>query len=101
MRATAFADRVAARGGDDRVIGGRGADRLAGGPGDDTLIGGPGRDTLIGGKGADTFVFAAAGHVGRDRILGFTPGEDRIDLGGVDADRVPARRPAALLRPST
>ena len=86
VRATAFADRVAARGGDDVVIGGRGADRLAGGRGDDTLVGGPGRDTLIGGKGADTFVFATAGHAGRDRILGFEPGEDRIDLGAVDAD---------------
>ena len=87
---TAFADRIAGRGGDDRLLGRGGDDRLAGGAGDDRLVGGPGRDRLTGGEGADSFVFATARHAGHDRIRDFAPGEDRLDLSGIDAD--PGRR---------
>jgi RTX calcium-binding nonapeptide repeat (4 copies) len=90
VRGTGFADRVFARGGDDRVIGGRGGDTLKGGAGGDRLAGGAGRDRLSGDAGADTFVFASAGHAGRDRIVDFAPGVDRVDLAGIDAD--PSRR---------
>lgn len=46
--------------------------------GDDRLDGGAGADVLTGGAGRDVFVFGDAGAV--DRVLDFTPGEDRLDL---------------------
>lgn len=60
-------------GGHDRIVGGGGKDTLSGGAGKDTLDGGAGRDLLNGGRGADTFVFSAG--YGRDRLLGFDPGD--------------------------
>lgn len=52
------------------------------------LVGGAGADVLMGGPGADRFVFERLGHIGKgagsDRIAGFTPGEDRIDLTALD-----------------
>ncbi len=80
-------DRVEGRGGDDRLNGGggrdtlfgdSGRDRLVGAAGDDSLIGGAGRDTMIGGSGADAFVLEAA--AGRDRIVDFGRGADRIEF---------------------
>jgi serralysin len=54
------------------------------------LTGGGGVDTLTGGGGADTFVFAngdsAAATGQHDLITDFTPGTDKIDLTGLDAD---------------
>ena len=85
-------------GGDDLLHGGAGADRLDGGFGRDTLdggggadliVGGQGSDLLSGGPGADVFRFGYAdGGTGgaADRIADFAPGEDRIDLGAMDAD---------------
>jgi len=72
--------------GDDRLGGGDGHDRLDGGEGDDTLEGGRGADTLIGGAGADVFVFSGLDNLdgSTDVILDFTPGEDRIDLSGLN-----------------
>jgi len=73
--------------GADLLLGGDGSDLLSGGAGNDTLRGGAGFDLLTGGPGADHFVFAAgdSGAAGTvpDLITDFTPGEDRIDLGGL------------------
>lgn len=74
----------------DQLIGGDGHDRLSGGIGDDVLTGGKGRDTMTGGAGQDTFCFSArsdTGHnkSGRDVIVDFVSGTDRIDLRGIDA----------------
>lgn len=64
--------------GDDRLIGGAGNDTLIGGAGRDILVDGAGRDTLRGGAGADIFVLSKDGV--EDRIEGFEPGMDRIDI---------------------
>ncbi len=86
------ADIISGLGGDDWLIGGRGRDRLAGGDGDDRLDGGRGKNILEGGDGADVFVFKSgvAGHgnakggvLGHGIIADFTPGEDRIEIGGL------------------
>lgn len=69
-------DTLLGQAGADLLMGEAGDDRLNGGEGDDTLIGGAGNDTLIGGGGADTFVFDKGW--GRDVVLDFTPGEDRL-----------------------
>jgi Ca2+-binding RTX toxin-like protein len=91
-------DRMAGLGGDDflkggsdrdTLDGGEGADRIDGGTGADRLDGGAGRDMLVGGADADIFVVADRLHspagVQRDRLVDFAPGEDRIDLSGIDA----------------
>lgn len=64
--------------GNDRLTGGSGTDHLVGLDGDDRIEGGPGDDLLVGLGGADTFVFS--GTPGRDTILTYQPGTDRIDL---------------------
>lgn len=76
--------------GDNQVLGLAGDDTLRGGAGEDILVGGLGCDTLEGGAGADRFDFLDVSEVGsgaaRDVIVDFTPGEDVIHLGGIDAD---------------
>jgi Ca2+-binding RTX toxin-like protein len=73
----------------DVFVGSAGANRLDGGAGADWLFGYLGVDTLTGGSGADLFYFGtgdsspSAGS--RDRITDFTPGEDLLDLTGMDA----------------
>jgi Ca2+-binding RTX toxin-like protein len=52
--------------------------RLDGTARDDILVDGAGKDQLTGGAGADIFVMLPDGAV--DRIMDFTPGQDRIDL---------------------
>ena len=64
--------------GTDVLIGGVGGDRLNGGRGDDILRDGGGADVMAGGAGADIFVLAPDD--GRDTILDFEVGIDRIDL---------------------
>lgn len=64
--------------GTDSLSGGAGADLLYGNAGSDTLEGGAGNDTLSGGIGADTFVFGTGD--GRDTLLDFQPGLDRVAL---------------------
>lgn len=78
------------RGGDDTLFGGDGNDVLIGGNGNDRLEGGEGRDVLRGGAGADVFVYSsivdstiAAG--GRDAIVDFQHGVDRIDFSSLGA----------------
>jgi Ca2+-binding RTX toxin-like protein len=82
------------------VRGGSAGDRLTGDVldnllfgegGDDVLRGAGGRDQLTGGAGADTFVFAAVADstvalVGRDSILDFVSGTDKISLVLIDAN---------------
>lgn len=83
LRGDDGADVLLGRSGADVLYGGAGDDRLLGSWGDDRLSGGTGADRLGGGGGADVFVFApgdAGTGAARDRILDFTPGEDRIDL---------------------
>ncbi|WP_376093183.1 calcium-binding protein [Roseomonas sp. CCTCC AB2023176] len=76
--------------GADILTGGDGNDLLIGNEGDDRLFGGTGADILYGGTGADRIVLEADGAMdvvqfvtlseAGDRITGFTPGEDRIQL---------------------
>ncbi|WP_270934712.1 calcium-binding protein [Falsiroseomonas oryzae] len=75
--------------GDDLLHGDWGSDRLTGAAGDDTLHGGLGADRLVGGAGNDIFAFGmvaapgafgfeAGSGAGRDAVLDFTPGEDKL-----------------------
>ncbi len=82
-------DAVYGGGGQDRLFGAAGADRLFGGDGIDRLTGGDGADVLNGGAGADVFVFnlvRESAPAGRDAILDFVTGTDRVDLSVIDAN---------------
>lgn len=74
-------DTVTGGSGADVVRGGQGDDLLNAGAGNDHLYGDLGNDMMSGGPGADVFHFAPG--FGVDRILDFTPGEDRIELDGI------------------
>ncbi len=63
----------------ERVFGLDGADFVYGNGGDDVIDAGGGLDTIWGGAGADTFVYA--GDSGRDYIIDFAAGEDRVMIG--------------------
>ncbi|MBO9403443.1 M10 family metallopeptidase C-terminal domain-containing protein, partial [Shimia sp. R9_3] len=81
-------DDVAVTGaGDDLVSAGAGSDVVVAGAGMDTIIGGLGADNLTGGADADLFAFSAddfgAGFTA-DFITDFIPGEDVIELSGLD-----------------
>jgi Ca2+-binding RTX toxin-like protein len=64
--------------GNDGLFGGSGNDTLNGGNGNDTLSGDKGDDTLQGGEGNDIFWIASG--IGRDLILDYENGVDRIEL---------------------
>lgn len=102
----AGADRLLGGAGADTLLGGAGADHLTSGTARSQLRGGAGNDTLVarigdsghdlwGGAGRDSFVFTGADAVGRHRsvIHDFTPGEDRLIVGGkvLDLGDLPAR----------
>ncbi|WP_210482681.1 peroxidase family protein [Microvirga antarctica] len=70
-------DRLDGGTGDDVLIGGAGNDILLGGAGNDRLSGGSGDDTLKGNAGHDIFVFDRG--AGRDTVVDFRHGQDRID----------------------
>jgi hypothetical protein len=75
---------------DNSITGNGAANVLNGGDGNDTLVGGVGSDTMTGGSGSDTFRFVGVGDssgIDSDRISDFVSGIDKIDLGGIDADR--------------
>lgn len=72
-----------------------GDDVLRGLSGKDTLRGGLGQDTMFGGQGKDVFDFddilsSTVAAPGRDLIMGFRAGKDRIDLTDIDARMTPA-----------
>lgn len=56
------------------------SEHIIGGPEDDIIDGGKGSDYLIGGDGADTFVFRKGD--GRDYIIDFQSGEDKLEIHG-------------------
>jgi Ca2+-binding RTX toxin-like protein len=93
-------DQVGGGAGDDWLVGGMGADFIAGNDGDDTMHGGMGADTLDGGAGSDTFRFLRRWDsdtgLGSDRIVGFEPGIDRIDLSDLIPGALAWRGTAAL-----
>jgi len=89
-------DRLYGGAGRDTLSGGKGDDRLYGGDGADRLTGGAGRDVLSGGAGADVFVFARGW--GRDTIVDFRPGQDRIDFSATGFDSFAEVRAAATRR---
>ncbi|MEB3358109.1 MAG: DUF4347 domain-containing protein [Synechococcales bacterium] len=64
--------------GNDTANGGNGKDKLFGDDGNDLLIGGKDSDRYRGGQGRDTFVLATG--KGRDVILDFQDGRDKIQL---------------------
>ena len=93
LQGSSGADRLIGSLGNDKLLGGSGRDSLFGGLGDDNLRGGGGSDILNGGLGddtlrgeggSDTFRFVRAkqspSSAGWDKIIGFKPGEDAIDL---------------------
>jgi Ca2+-binding RTX toxin-like protein len=71
-------DRISGGLGDDILIGGTGNDTVQGGAGNDRVSGGPGVDNVSGDAGTDTYVFREGD--GRDSILNFSRGQDRIEL---------------------
>jgi Ca2+-binding RTX toxin-like protein len=84
---------------DDVLIGFGAANTLIGGDGLDQLYGLGGRDVLTGSDGNDTFHFVKLTDSGtrasaRDLITDFTPGEDKIDLTAIDANRKTATNDA-------
>lgn len=78
-------DTLYGMGGNDTLLGGNGNDHLNGGDGDDYIAGGSGSDTIITGEGKDTVAFTASdireGSI--DRLLGFNPATDKLDLSGM------------------
>lgn len=73
--------------GSDALWGGKGDDTLKGGRGDDALAGGQGDDILKGGKGKDVFVFDDV-KAGKDTIVDFVHGKDKIDLSALNGTAV-------------
>jgi Ca2+-binding RTX toxin-like protein len=72
-------DILLGHGGNDELEGGMAADQLHGGVGDDELDGGQGNDILSGSAGADVFDFDTDDS-GRDIIVDWTDGDDRLDI---------------------
>lgn len=87
----AGANDISGRNGDDTLFGSGGSDKLNGEDGADTLTGGKGKDSLSGGSGGDRFdvnsKLEAGKGTGRDVILDFVNGEDKIDLRTIDAKK--------------
>jgi Ca2+-binding RTX toxin-like protein len=69
----------------DTLRGRAGNDTLTGGDGNDTVFGGAGNDVLAGGDGNDKFAFSSFSD-GRDVVLDFVRGSDRIDMSSLFAE---------------
>lgn len=85
-------DKLTGNSGNDSLFGGEGNDTLFGGDGLDRLVGAEGNDLLIGGSGADTFAYDT-GFGGNDTILGFSVGQDFVEIrdgmNGINLQTVP------------
>ena len=94
LRGDAGANEIDGGGVSDRVYGRGGNDTLNGGAGADAIYGNLGADVMTGGDDAgrrDRFIYFQAEESGvgagnRDIITDFVAGEDRIELGRIDAD---------------
>lgn len=71
-------DKIVGNNATNKLMGGNGNDNLSGNKGNDKLVGGKGNDRLVGGKGNDKFVFGE--FAGRDTIVDFNDGQDKLDL---------------------
>lgn len=78
IKGSAGNDRLYGTASDDILRGLRGNDKLYGYDGDDSLRSKGGNDKFWGGVGADTFVYSS--HSGKDRIMDFETGVDKIDI---------------------
>ncbi len=79
--------------GHDTVSGGAGADTVQGGDGNDMVYGSAGADRLFGGAGVDWFNYTLVSDstaASRDFIMDFVKGEDKVNLGFMDADATAA-----------
>jgi Ca2+-binding RTX toxin-like protein len=87
-------DAVRGDAGNDTVAGGAGADTVQGDDGNDMLYGSAGADRLWGGAGVDWFNYTAVSDsnvaTGRDFVMDFVKGEDKVNLGFMDADATTA-----------
>lgn len=90
LSGNALANILTGNDGANRIEGQDGDDTLFGGAGADKLFGGLGMDVLTGGSGADSFHFEAvtesAVGAGRDMVLDFEMGVDKIVLQQIDAN---------------
>jgi Ca2+-binding RTX toxin-like protein len=73
-------DNINGGAGNDIIRGGAGNDVMSGGAGDDLIIAGAGNDVLTGGEGKDTFRFVANSNAELDKVAGFNPTQDVIEL---------------------
>ena len=79
----------------DFLFGDNEANRIEGRNGSDTIVGHGGKDMLVGGSGIDTFRYdlmsdSTTSTSGRDSILDFISGSDKIDLRSLDANSATA-----------
>lgn len=85
---------------DETLFGGGGRDVLRGGDGADTLMGGAGADRLEGGIGADVFVYGNVSDSnsvsGRDKIVDFELGVDKVDLSAISPNTLTFRGTLAI-----
>ncbi|MEZ5774014.1 MAG: M10 family metallopeptidase [Hyphomicrobiaceae bacterium] len=75
-------DKIYGNDGNDKLFGGLGDDKMYGNDGRDDLRAGYGKDRLYGGHDADDFILGNFG--GRDTIVDFEPGEDKINVRDFD-----------------
>lgn len=84
VRGTNLKDRIIGSSKGNILSGNAGNDSITGLAGNDIISGGVGKDVLSGGDGKDSFVFdtqtAFNATDGRDRLLDFTPRQDRLVL---------------------
>src|SRR3954452_18327596 len=84
------ANALSGEGGDDVLMGREGDDVLSGGNGNDFIFAGAGSDTVTGGQDADIFIWQSVsesiftGGKPQDVITDFQPGQDKIDLSGLN-----------------
>jgi hypothetical protein len=79
-----------------KVVGGTGNDNITASSSGGSLEGGSGNDTLTAGAAIDTFIYAANQAAnGTDTIVGFTTGQDKLDLRAFSTVGTPTQITAA------